>query len=139
MWLYDQRKRYDPLKQEIYRRRVEVYEAAINVIAPAVLGLEGVYSETDLLKSRESLLEVSDRMKVMLTKQFVVMHESVGRKLLDFIHVLDDLLAEAVPLDDKALAKGGESIAEVGSSCLDEMRQALGIEHADIDFAWWLR
>ncbi len=135
MWLYDQRKRHDPYKQEVFRQRIAAYRRTMHAMAEVLLWTEGTATN----QTHEGLLGILDSMKKVITTELPLMHDSVLHKMRNLLPIIRLLQQQgAAVADTVSKSKYHQRVLDIVGECLVEIRDVLGIEHADIDFdRWW--
>ncbi len=150
MWLYDQRKRHDPIKQEIYRQRIAAYRSLLEAMDRIMKSVSVAWTDRHS-ETHHALLKAYGSFKSCSVKNLVLMHEPVFESIASFSRGIDGVLTvlEPVPLDDEldeesdyeiddeALMICQCALIKAFHECISEIRRVLDVENADIDLDKW--
>ncbi len=144
MWLYDQRKRHDPLKQEVYRQRIADYRSLLQAMGDVIRLVQSTESVLKCESHLEKCYAAYQSLEQCLGNQIILMHEDVYDAAAQFRRISAEIhdgsrkngqiFTGSVEYD-----KYQERLRRAANHCAEVMRNSLDVEHADIDFAEWGR
>ncbi len=140
MWLYDQRKRHDPVRQEVYRQQLALLPSLAarlhRLVVAAALEIKHRTPQT-----HETYIEADIALSEFIARETLLMPNTVREQidaLLTTSVELHNLLRRDAPCGER-LAQCYERLLRAVHALLVAIHESLGLERAEIDFVKWWR